>query len=117
MRRRFYLRVIFAVCVTMGLLVAPFAAPAMAKLVPSAMQMSGDMPCCPNGDGQQPPQNDGGCKDCLSMGMCSLNNFQALPAAGLRADFGAAPFDRIVAANDNMAPALAASPPARPPRS
>jgi len=117
MRRRFYLRIVFAAFVTMGLLVAPFAAPAMAKVVSSAMQMSGDMPCCPNGDGHQPPQNDGSCKDCLSMGMCSLNNFQALPAIGLRADFGAAPFDRIFAANDNTASNLAASPPARPPRS
>jgi hypothetical protein len=117
MKRQFYLRIIFAVFVTMGLLVAPFAAPAMAKAVPSAMQMSGDMPCCPNGDDHQPPQNDGGCKGCVAMGICSLNNLQALPAIGLRAEFGATPSDRVIAANDNVAPNLAASPPARPPRS
>lgn len=114
MKRRCYLRMMFAVLVTMGLLVAPLAGSAIAKGVAmSTAQMSGDMPCCPDGDGDQKDT----CKDCPSMVACNLQGMQALPIAVSRADFGFSPFDRIVATDDFNAANLSVAPPARPPRS
>jgi hypothetical protein len=73
-----FLHVAFAVFVTVGLALAPFAAPAAAHLRAGGMMdmtMSADMPCCPD------EQNSKNCQDCPLVAMCVLKTVQAGPSA------------------------------------
>jgi hypothetical protein len=75
--RRFFGRML-AVFVIAGLAFAPLVTPAAAKHVVAAEMadmsaMSGDMPCCPDGNKTY------GCKDCPLIAMCMLSVAQVLP--------------------------------------
>lgn len=69
-----------AVLVITGLVAAPLVTPAAAKRLPIAEMsdiaaMSGDMPCCPDG------QKNNSCQDCPLVAMCMLTIAQAEPAS------------------------------------
>jgi len=66
---------LLAVFVIVGLVVAPLVSPAAAKPVPvgDMAAMSGDMPCCPDG------QKNKSCPDCPLVAMCMLTIAQAEP--------------------------------------
>jgi hypothetical protein len=69
---------VFAVFVIVGLVIAPLVAPASAKRLPvgemsDMAAMSGDMPCCPDG------QKNKSCPDCPLVAMCMLTIAQAEP--------------------------------------
>lgn len=118
MKRSFRARIVLAVCVTIGLMVAPFSVPAMAKSTDTQMsssEMSGDMPCCPDANDQKMPQ-DGGCKDCPLMAICNVTTLQSVEAAGI-ADFLPVLLAVISATNDRFSDGLIGAPPTRPPRS
>src|ERR1700682_1378110 len=70
---------LLAVFVIVGLVAAPLVAPAAAKRMAvgemsDMAAMSGDMPCCPDG------QKDKGCQDCPLVAMCMLTIAQAEPS-------------------------------------
>jgi hypothetical protein len=72
---------LLAVIVIVGLVAAPLVKAAAAKRLPvgemSAMAaMSGDMPCCPDG------QKNNCCRDCPLLAMCMLTIAQAEPSQG-----------------------------------
>jgi hypothetical protein len=69
---------LLAVFVIVGLVVAPLVGPAAAERMASAgmsdmAAMSGDMPCCPDG------QKNKSCPDCPLVAMCMLTIAQAEP--------------------------------------
>ena len=69
---------LLAILVVVGLVAAPLVSPAAAKLVPvgemsDMAAMSGDMPCCPDG------QKNKNCPDCPLVAMCMLTIAQAEP--------------------------------------
>ena len=69
---------LLAVFVIVGLVVAPLVKPAAAKRLPvSEMSdmsaMTGDMPCCPDG------QKNKGCPDCPLVAMCMMTIAPAEP--------------------------------------
>jgi hypothetical protein len=110
---RRFLRLMFAVLVTAGLALAPFAAPAAAH--PQAagmdMSMSADMPCCPD----EPNSKD--CQDCPLVALCILKTVQAGPSAS-----DALPLRHAIATahsfiDDAPADGLDRPPPDHPPRS
>src|SRR5216683_3212771 len=79
---------LLAVFVIVGLVAAPLVSPAAAKPVPvgemsDMAAMSGDMPCCPNG------QKNKSCPDCPLVAMCMLMIAQAEPSAtnGIQVSF------------------------------
>ena len=77
MKFRRFLHRAFAVLVTVGLAVAPLAAPVTAAqphAVEMDMSMPADMPCCP--DEQKSPD----CQDCPLMAMCVLKTTQLGPS-------------------------------------
>jgi hypothetical protein len=87
MQTKRFLRFLFASLITLGLAIAPFAAPTAAgHAAPDSgmMQMSdmsADMPCCPD---EQKQRN---CKDCPLLGICMAKVLQNEPsAAGLPID-------------------------------
>jgi hypothetical protein len=68
-----------AVLVIVGLVAAPLVTPAAAKQLPvgemsDMAAMSGDMPCCPDG------QKNNSCQDCPLVAMCMLTIAQAYPS-------------------------------------
>jgi hypothetical protein len=69
---------LLAVCVIVGLIAAPLVTPAAAKWLPVGKMsdmatMSGDMPCCPDG------QKNNSCPDCPLVATCMLTIAQAEP--------------------------------------
>ena len=69
---------LLAVFVIVGLVAAPLVTPAAAKRLPvvemsDMSAMSGDMPCCPDG------QKNKSCPDCPLVAMCMLTIAQAEP--------------------------------------
>lgn len=106
---------LLAVFVIVGLVAAPLVSPAAAKpLAVGAMSdmaaMSGDMPCCPDG------QKDNSCPDCPLVAMCMLTIAQAepLPTNGIQISFQARRL--TFALVDMFADGLVAAPPDHPPR-
>jgi hypothetical protein len=70
---------LLAMFVIVGLVAAPLVTPAAAKRLAAAEMsdmsaMSGDMPCCPDG------QKNKGCQDCPLVAMCMLTIAQAEPS-------------------------------------
>ena len=78
MNGRLLLNLTLAVFVTVGLVVAPLAAPATAAQRHAAgtmdMSMPADMPCCPD------EQKSTDCQDCPLMAMCVLKTTQVGPS-------------------------------------
>ena len=95
-----------------GLVAAPLVSPAAAKGLPVSdmSAMSGDMPCCPDG------QKSKGCQDCPLAAMCLLSIAQAGPsfAEAIRAPL---PTRSLFSALDDLiVSGLIGSPPDHPPR-
>src|SRR6266568_8658451 len=70
---------LLAILVIVGLVIAPLVTPAAAKPLPVAEMtdmaaMSGDMPCCPDG------QKNKSCPDCPLVAMCMLTIAPAGPS-------------------------------------
>jgi hypothetical protein len=78
MNSRRLLNLALALCVTVGLALAPLGAPAIAVQAHSDgmmdMSMSADMPCCPD------EQKAKDCQDCPLVAMCLLKNAQSGPS-------------------------------------
>ncbi|MBP1092306.1 hypothetical protein [Bradyrhizobium diazoefficiens] len=107
------LRLVLAVLVTAGLMVAPLVTPAAAEpLMASDMQMTGaqDMPCCPD------EQNSKQCQDCPLLAICMLKALQAGPvvATAIR---HARPLALLRPLDDAIGDGLTRPPPDHPPRS
>jgi hypothetical protein len=111
--RRLIARVL-AVFVIAGLVAAPLVTPAAAKRPPAEMSdmsaMSGDMPCCPDG------QKNNNCQDCPLVAMCMLMIAQAEPSPtnGVQVLFQARRLS--FALDDLIADGLIGAPPDHPPR-
>jgi hypothetical protein len=110
-------KLMLAVLVTAGLMIAPLATPAVAGHLFSAkmMQMAdgsdmmADMPCCPD------KQKSNDCQDCPLVAICMLKILQAGPsnhAIAMRLPSR----ERLHALDDMMADGLARPPPEHPPR-
>ncbi|MHC2618903.1 hypothetical protein ACVIW2_000935 [Bradyrhizobium huanghuaihaiense] len=111
------LRLVLAVLVTAGLMVAPLVTPAAAEpLMASDMQMtdaqdmSADMPCCPD------EQNSKQCQDCPLLAMCVLKVLQAGPAIATAIRY-ARPLALLRPLDDALVDGLTRPPPDHPPRS
>jgi hypothetical protein len=106
---------LLAVFVIVGLVAAPLVTPAAAKRLPvgemsDMAAMSGDMPCCPDG------QKNKGCQDCPLVAMCMLTIAQAEPSPtdSIQVSFQ---ISRLYfALVDMFADGLVADPPDHPPR-
>ena len=114
MNLRRLLRVGFAVLVTVGLTLAPLAAPTAPPQAGSVgmsdMSMSADMPCCPD------EQKSKDCQDCPLVAMCVLKTVQA----GL-SETAALPLRHAIrttrlVADDLVGDGLTRPPPDQPPR-
>ena len=110
-------KLLLAVLVTAGLMIAPLATPAMAEhsMAAKMMQMGGmsdmaaDMPCCPH------KQKSNSCKDCPLVAICMLSLLPAKPSTD--AVVIRVPSQRRLRAFDDViADGLARPPPHRPPR-
>jgi hypothetical protein len=106
---------LLAVFVIVGLVAAPLVTPAAAKRLPvgemsDMATMSGDMPCCPDG------QKNNNCQDCPLVAMCMLTIAQAEPtsANGIQAPFSTRRLSFALA--DLIADGLMGVPPDHPPR-
>jgi hypothetical protein len=106
---------LLAVFVIVGLVTAPLVTPAAAKRLAAAEMtdmaaMSGDMPCCPDG------QKNNSCQDCPLVAMCMLTIAQAEPSPtnGIQISFQTRRLS--FALDDLIADGLIGSPPDHPPR-
>ena len=106
---------LLAVFVIVGLVVAPLVSPAAAKPVPvgemsDMVAMSGDMPCCPDG------QKNKSCPDCPLVAMCMLTIAQAEPSPtnGIQISFQTRRLSFVLV--DLAADGLIGDPPDHPPR-
>lgn len=106
---------LLAVFVIVGLVAAPLVTPAAAKGLPvgemsDTAAMSGDMPCCPDG------QKNNGCQDCPLVAMCMLTIAQTEPSPtnGIQVSFEARRLS--FAFEDMVADGLTGVPPDHPPR-
>jgi len=103
-----------AVFVTVGLALAPLAAPMAATPAQPAgmtdMSMSAEMPCCPD------EQKSKDCQDCPLVAMCMLTIAQAEPSPtnGIQVSFEARRLS--FAFEDIVADGLVGVPPDHPPR-
>jgi len=110
------LRLVLAVLVTAGLMVAPLVTPAAAGLpmasdmqMTDAQDMSADMPCCPDQhDGKQ-------CQDCPLLAICMLKVLQAGPAV-VTAALEPRALELLRPLDDTIADGLTRPPPDHPPR-
>jgi hypothetical protein len=106
---------LLAVFVIVGLVVAPLVTPAAAKRLPVAetsdmSAMSGDMPCCPDG------QKNKGCPDCPLVATCMMTIAPAdpVPTNAIQVTFQThKPSFSLV---DLIADGLIGAPPDHPPR-
>jgi hypothetical protein len=103
---------LLAILVIVGLVIAPLVTPAAAARLPIAdmAAMSGDMPCCPDG------QNNKSCPDCPLVAMCMLTIAQAEPSPtnGIQVYFQSRRLSFALA--DLIADGLMGAPPDHPPR-
>jgi hypothetical protein len=106
---------LLAVFVIVGLVVAPLVTPVGARRLPVAEMsdmaaMSGDMPCCPDG------QKNNGCQDCPLVAMCMLTIAQAEPSPtnGIQISFQTRRLSFTLV--DLIADGLMGAPPDHPPR-
>jgi hypothetical protein len=103
---------LLAILVIVGLVIAPLVTPAAAARLPIAdmTAMSGDMPCCPDG------QNNKSCPDCPLVAMCMLTIAQAEPSPtnGIQVYFQSRRLSFALA--DLIADGLMGAPPDHPPR-
>jgi hypothetical protein len=106
---------LLAVLVIVGLIAAPLVTPAAAKPLPvgemsDMSAMSGDMPCCPDG------QKSNSCPDCPLVAMCMLTVAQVEPSPAnvIQISFQARRLSYALV--DVIADGLARAPPDHPPR-
>jgi hypothetical protein len=106
---------LLAVFVIVGLVAAPLVTPAAAKRLPvgemsDMAAMSGDMPCCPDG------QKNNSCPDCPLVAMCMLTIAQIEPSSAniIQVSFQAHRLSYALV--DLIADGLAGAPPDHPPR-
>jgi hypothetical protein len=103
---------LLAILVIVGLVIAPLVTPAAAARLPIAdmAAMSGDMPCCPDG------QKNKSCPDCPLVAMCMLTIAQAEPSPtnGIQVYFQTRRLSFALA--DLIADGLMGDPPDHPPR-
>ena len=108
------LNLAIAVFVTVGLAVAPLAAPAVAAQSQAAgmmdMSMSSDMPCCPD------EQKSKDCQDCPLVAMCMLKTAQAGPSVTAALPVRHAIRTSHSVLDDVLADGLDRPPPDHPPR-
>jgi hypothetical protein len=123
--RQITIRRLLAIALIAGLVLAPFARPAMAgqtsevsmsamtddaSVPPTADAMAGDMPCCPS-DGPAPI----GCDKCIFMAACAANCLPGLTAAFFQPPFAVA--SSVARPQNDFRPdGLGHSPPEHPPR-
>ncbi|MDA9510847.1 hypothetical protein XI09_40560 [Bradyrhizobium sp. CCBAU 11386] len=117
MTARRILRLVLAVLVTAGLMVAPLVTPAAAGhpmasdlQVTDAQDMSADMPCCPD------QQDSKQCQDCPLLAICMLKVLQAGPAV-VTATLDPRALELLRPLDDAIADGLTRPPPDHPPRS
>jgi hypothetical protein len=110
---RRFLHLAFAVLVTAGLAMAPFAAPAAAhaQAAGTGMPMSADMPCCPD------QQNSKDCQDCPLVAICILKTVQGSGPAAAAIPLRHAIRTTHSVLDDAPADGLDRPPPDHPPRS
>ena len=106
---------LLAILVIVGLVAAPLVTPAAAKRLPvgemsDMAAMSGDMPCCPDG------QKNNNRQECPLVAMCMLTIAQANPSTinGIQVSFQARRLS--FALIDMVADGLMGAPPDHPPR-
>src|SRR5712672_2756960 len=106
---------LLAVLVIVGLVAAPLVSPVAAKRLPvgemsDMAAMSGDMPCCPDG------QKSNSCQDCPLVAMCMLTIAQAEPSPtnGIQISFQTRRLSFALV--DLAADGLIGDPPDQPPR-
>lgn len=106
---------LLAVFLIVGLVAAPLVTPAAAKRLPvgemnDMSAMSGDMPCCPDG------QKNNSCQDCPLVAMCMLTIAQAAPSPtnGIQIFFQSRRLSFALV--DLIADGLIGAPPDHPPR-
>jgi hypothetical protein len=108
------LKIAFAVFVTLGLALAPLAAPASAAQARSDgmsdMSMSSDMPCCPD------EQKSKDCQDCPLVAMCILKTVQAGPTGAAAIPLRHAVRTTHLVADEVIGDGLTRPPPDQPPR-
>jgi hypothetical protein len=111
MNLRRLLRIAFAISVTVGLTLAPLAAPAAAAQARldgmSDMSMSADMPCCPD---------DQKSNDCPLVAICVLKTTQAGPSEAVALPLRHAIRTSHSVADDAVGDGLVRPPPDQPPR-
>jgi hypothetical protein len=103
---------LLAIFLIAGLVFAPISAPASAaKAVPmaAAVEMSADMPCCP--DNSAPMD----CDQCPLMAICMVKNFQEPSSAGV-IELRPVTVRLLVPRSDPATDGLNYLPPPRPPR-
>ena len=112
MNLRRLIGLLLAVFVIVGLVVAPLVSPAAAKPVPvgDMAAMSGDMPCCPDG------QKNKSCQDCPLVAICMLTIALANPSptSAIQVSFLARTLSFALV--DLIADGLIGAPPDHPPR-
>lgn len=107
---------LLAVFVTLGLIFAPLAVPAIAKPQPVMSDMdaaASDMPCCPE---QQNKNTKSDCPDCPLIAMCALKTAQIRPMLESGIAAPSASRDVLFVLDDWLADSLGSSPPEHPPR-
>lgn len=112
--RRFLGRLLAAFVIA-GLIAAPLVTQAAAKRMPVAQMtgmsaMSGDMPCCPDG------QKNNNCHDCPLVAMCMLTIAQAEPSSTNGVPVSFRTRGLFFALDDLSADGLIRAPPDHPPR-
>jgi hypothetical protein len=114
MNLRRLLRVALAVFVTVGLTLAPLAAPAAAAHSRSDgmsdMSLSADMPCCPD------EQKSKHCQDCPLMAICVLTTAQAASSTAAALPLRRAVLTAHSFRDDVLGAGLDRPPPDQPPR-
>ena|ERR1700694_2993536 len=106
---------LLAVFVIVGLVAAPLVTPVAAKQLPvgemsDMAAMSGDMPCCPDG------QKNNNCQDCPLVAMCMLTIVQAEPSPTNAIQVSFQTRKLSYALVDLIADGLLGAPPDHPPR-
>ena len=106
---------LLAVFVIVGLVAAPLVAPAAAKRLPvgemsDMAAMSGDMPCCPDG------QKNKSCQDCPLVAICMLTIALANPSPTSAIQVSFLTRTLSFALVDLIADGLIGAPPDHPPR-
>jgi hypothetical protein len=102
---------LLAILLIAGLVFAPFSAPANAAgAAATTVEMSADMPCCPD---KSAPMD---CDQCPLMAICMVQNFQA-PSTTEMIEVRPVTVRLLAPRSDPEAESLGQHPPPRPPRS